>query len=307
MENMFVVIAGTSVVIQADEALAFFLAPLKEFYQGFLNPKGPTTAEITLSYDQCATLRKFTALPTPLLHRRDARSTRIIRQVEERYPLEASVLIGYLNGVLAYNVHSRQGHLHLFRSSGKNFLLGSLHKLLFLFLAIIMAEQDRFMIHGAGLRIGSEGYLFPGVSGAGKSTVAGQVERGAVLSDDAPVVTQNKGVFTIHSSPFSQINLFEPKTVNHHRKTAPLASLIFLKQANHLDLKCRDRRSALAELLREHVHGFEFMEGTVKVRAFRFCCDLCASVPVFDLYFRNDNRFLALLGRQNRLEAARRD
>ena len=94
MENMFVVIAGTSVVIQADEALAFFLAPLKEFYQGFLNPKGPTTAEITLSYDQCATLRKFTALPTPLLHRRDARSTRIIRQVEERYPLEASVLIG---------------------------------------------------------------------------------------------------------------------------------------------------------------------------------------------------------------------
>ena len=308
MKKMILVIAGTSVMIQTDEAIAFFLTPLKEFYRGFLKPRGPTTIEITISYNHLVTLRKFEASPIPLLQKQDGEALQILRHVEKLYPFSNTpLLIGFLNGVLAYNVHSQKGHLHLFRSDGKNFILGSLHKLLFLFMAIIMAEQDKLMIHGAGLRIESEGCLFLGSSGAGKSTVAGHVERESILSDDAPVIAGNSGLYAIHASPFSQVNLFDMKAMNHHRKEASLKRLVFLKQANHLDLERRDKRSALAELLQNHIHGFDLMDRDLRTRAFRFCCDLCASVPAFDLYFQNDDRFLSLFGFQNHLPLARSD
>lgn len=295
MKQMMIIIAGTSFAIQTDEAIAFFLTPLKDFFRGFLKPRGPATAQLTVSYNHLVTLRKFKASPLPLSRKQDRETMKIVRYVEKLYPFsETPLLIGFLNGVLAYNVHSQTGHIYLFRSTGKNFILGSLHKLLFLFMAIIMTEQDKLMIHGAGLRINAEGHLFLGTSGAGKSTVAGHVERENVLSDDAPVITQDGRLFTIHASPFSQVNLFERKAANYHRREAPLTKLIFLNQAAHLDLKLRDRQSALAELLRDHIHGFDLMDRDLKTRAFQFCCDLCASVPAFDLYSQKNNQFLTL-------------
>jgi len=295
MKQMIIVIAGTSIAIQMDEAMAFFLTPLKDFFRGFLKPRGPTAAQLTVSYNHLVTLRKFKTHPIPLSQKQDRETFRTLRHVEKLYPFsETPLLIGFLNGVLAYNIYSQRGHIYLFRSDGKNFILGSLHKLLFLFMAIIMTEQDKLMIHGAGIVIKSNGYLFVGASGAGKSTAAGYVTSGDVLSDDAPVVAKDRGGFTIHASPFSQVNLFERKAANHHQNEAPLTSIMFLKQANHLDLERREKLSALAELLRDHIHGFDLMDRDLKTRAFRFCCDLCASVPAFDLYFQKNNQFLSL-------------
>jgi len=296
MKQMILVIAGTFVAIEMDEAIAFFLTPLKDFFRGFLKQRGKEAIPVTISYNHFVTLRKFKAFPIGLSQEKDRETLRILHHVEKLYPFsDKPLLIGFLNGVLVYNLHSQKGHIYLFRSKGKNFILGSLHKLLFLFIAIVMAEQNKLMIHGAGVSIKSEGCLFLGASGAGKSTVAGYVERDNVLSDDAPAITKDGGLFKIHASPFSQVNLFENKSANHHRKEAPLTKLIFLNQANHTDLNRRDKRSALAELLRNHIHGFDIMDRDLKASVFHFCCDLCGSVPAFDLYFQKNNQFLSLL------------
>lgn len=296
MKKMIVVIAGTSVAIQMDEAIALFLAPLQDFFRGFLRRGGKEAMQVTISYDHFAKLPKFTASPERLPQRNDRKTPGILDYVERSYPLSGTpLLIGFLNGVLAYDVRSRQGHIYLFRSRGKNFILGSLHKLLFLFLAIGMAEQNKLLIHGAGIRIKSEGCLFLGASGAGKSTVAGFAERDQVLADDAPIITREGGSFKIHASPYSQVHLFENKAADHHQKEASLTKLIFLNQANHTDLKRRDNRSALAELLQEHIHGFDIMDGDLKASVFHLCCELSGAVPAFDLYFQKNDQFLSLL------------
>lgn len=296
MKEMILVIAGTSVAIQMDEAIAFFLTPLQDFFRGFLKREGGKTIQVTISYNHFVTLRKFTAVPIRLQQKKDRETLRILHHVERHYPFsDAPLLIGFLNGVLAYNPHSQKGHIYLFRSKGKNFILGSLHKLLFLFIAIILAEQNKLMIHGAGVNIKSEGCLFLGASGAGKSTVAGYAESDNVLSDDAPAITKDGELFKIHASPFSQVNLFEHKSANHHRKEAFLTKLIFLNQANHTALKHRDKGSALAELLRNHIHGFDIMGRDLKASVFHFCCELSGAVPAFDLYFQKNDQFLCLL------------
>jgi hypothetical protein len=297
MEKVTVVIAGTSVVIETDAAIAALLKQLKEFFFGFLKPRGTAGARLTVSYNHRITLAKFPPFPQPLPQTNERETVNIIRHIEESYPLsESSLLIGFLNGVLAYNVHSRTGRICLFRSDGKNFILGSLHKLLFLFQAIILAEEGKLMLHGAGLKLESDGCLFLGMSGRGKTTVAGYVKRESVLSDDAPVITQDGGLFSMHASPFSQVDLFDGKAADHHLKRTPLTRLVFLNQASHLDLQPRHKRSALSELLRDHIHGFDCMDRELKTRAFRFCCDLCASVPAFDLYFQKNRQFLSLFG-----------
>ena len=292
MKKMTVIIAGTSVVIETDEAIATLLGPLNELFRGFLTPRRPATIRLTVSYNHRETFRKFTALPLRLASAKERKS--LMRQVKVRYPFsDAPLVIGFLNGILAYNGYSQRGHIYLFRSSGKNFIIGSLHKLLFLFMAVVLTEQGKLMIHGAGLTLGSEGCLFVGTSGSGKTTVAGYAPREGVLSDDAPVVTRNGGGFTMHASPFSQVDLFDCKAADHHLKEAPLRRLVFLRQANRLELECRDKRSALAELLRAHIHGFDFMDRDLRTRVFQFCGDLCAAVRTFDLHFQKDNRFLS--------------
>ena len=114
------------------------------------------------------------------------------------------------------------------------------------------------------------------------------------MSDDAPVIGRDGGSFTIYASPFSQVDLFSEKAADHHRKEASLARIVFLRQAKRLKLEPRDKQSALAELLRDHIHGFDIMDRDLRVRVFKFCCEMCASVPGFDLHFPKDNSFLSL-------------
>jgi hypothetical protein len=279
-----------------DEAVDFFLTPLQDIFHGFIARGGKTAVRLTVSYNHFVTLRKFKSFPLPLLQDQEREVMRILHHVEKAYPFSgAPILIGFMNGVLAYNTHSQQGYLYLFRSKGKNFIFGSLHKLLFLFTAMVMAEQNKLMIHGAGIKMDSDGCLFLGPSGAGKSTVAEYAGRERVLSDDAPIVANDRGSFTIHASPFSQVNLFERKPITHHRQEALLRKLIFLNKANRTELTPRTRPVALAELVQDHIHGFDVMNRDLRTKAFHFCCELCGAVPAFDLYFAKNDQFLSLL------------
>ena len=298
MKELILVIAGTMMTIKADQEAGLLLPPLKHLFRGFLKKKhSPNDNEVTISlyYEHFVALRKFKAEPIILSTNRDRETTRIINHIARRYPVSGkTLLVGFLNGVLAYNVHSREARIFLFRSRGKNLLIGSLYKLLFVFTAMLMAQQKKLLVHGAGLLIKSKGILFIGASGAGKSTVAGYVPTEDVLSDDATVVEKKGGLFRIHASPFSQVDIFEEKGADRHLKKATLVKIIFLKKAERLALKPRDRHSALAELLSLHIHSFELMDRELKTSAFNFCGDLCASIPSFDLHFQKNDGFLSL-------------
>ncbi len=301
MSRLDLVIAGTLVAVQLDGAMAALQSQLRDIFRGFLAPAGSAAVRLIVSYDHRTAFNQFAANPALITQTED--SVPLLRRVAELYPFDRPLVIGFRNGILAYRVGAQEALLYLFRSEERNILVGSLLKLLFLFLAVVMVERDRLMVHGAGLRLGSEGTLFLGVSGAGKSTVAGYAARNDLLSDDAPMITRNGRSFAIHASPFSQVDLFDRKAADHHRREAPLTRLVFLRQADRLALEPRDKRSVVAELLREHIHGIAVMGGELRGRAFAFCCDLCAAVPGFDLFFQNDAHFLTLFeGQDSRTE-----
>ena len=189
---------------------------------------------------------------------------------------------------------SKDGPIRLpvtFKNQNYGFSVASVYKFLFLYISLILAKQKKLFIHGAGIKKKDSGYLFLGESGAGKTTIAGSVKRGDVFSDDSPVIGREDNLFYIYPSPYSQVDMFEHKRDGRCLKKTELIKLFFLKKSDKLFIKPRDRKTALAEIIKKHIHSFEFMESKSRIAAFDLCYDLCNSLPIYDLYFQKNDKF----------------
>ncbi len=292
MVKLNVSIAGISIEIHMEDCLESLTIPFKKLFGGFLHNKDKSNVILMLSCDPYDTCPELDALPVNLREKNLPEYKEIINKIIAVYPISADALVvGCLNGCLAYNRHSGKGYMLFFRTKGKNYIVSSFYKLMFIFAALIMAEQGKLMIHGAGIVENEAGYLFLGESGAGKTTVSGFSEKKDVLSDDSPAVGRENDYFYIYSSPFSQVNLFGTQVENHYVKKAQLHKIFFLIKCDELFLKKREMKAAMAEILMKHVHAFEFMGGDSRTAAFHFCRDLCDRIPMYDLYFQKNDQF----------------
>ncbi len=292
MEKLILSIADLSIAVCLEEDLEFLIKPFTVIFDGFLGKTGKSKAILNISYDYFNIWPEFGDVPVELRQIDLPECTEFVNTVGSVYQLSKhSVVIGYLNGCLAYNFNSRTGHVIIFRSEKSDMIMGSFLKLLFVFVSLIAAEENKFMVHGAGIDGEGRGYLFLGQSGAGKTTVAGFARKEDVLSDDSPVLGSVNGKFYIYSSPFSQVNLFDKKSKNQRRKRVQLNKLFFLIKGEELSVKKRERRSALAEIMTRHIHGFEFMDKNCRIAAFSFCSDLCSRIPAYDLHFQKNGKY----------------
>jgi hypothetical protein len=204
-------------------------------------------------------------------------------------------VVGFLNGCLFYRQGSGRALCLLFcGKDGGDFLVGSLHKLLFVFLCLAMAEESRFLIHGAAVKNGPDGYIFWGASGAGKTTVASFSARQHVLSDDAPLLMKIRDHYFCCATPFCQLNRAGQDFESLHHLVA-IRRQFFLHKAEALNMMDRAKSEALMEILSRHLHGFRFMNRLLKGKAFHFFYEFCLHTPAQDLYFTKDNRFWELI------------
>jgi hypothetical protein len=78
----------------------------------------------------------------------------------------------------------------------------SFDTLLRLVLLQALSLKNGFLVHACGLGIGNNGYLLPGASGRGKTTLARKSPQSSILSDELVCVRLIKGKPMILSTPF---------------------------------------------------------------------------------------------------------
>jgi len=272
-------------------------------WNGFLVSAGKrrAEAECLVFFDHRKTYpQRFGAAPTVLERMSSPWQTELADRMGRIFPgrlEEATAMIGFLNGCLIFDSRTHQGAIYIFYTPTAIHAQATLAKLVFIFVCMMMAGKNRFLIHGAGIkkRRGQGGYLFVGKSGAGKSTVAALSVGDVILSDDATLIEAEKDGFILHATPFTQTNMHRSRPPRWHLRRERLRRIIFLHQAAETRMEPREGRYACMELLTDHVHCYVLMAPAQRTRALDFCRRLFGLVPAADLYFLREGGFWELV------------
>jgi len=164
--------------------------------------------------------------------------------------------------------------------------------------AAALPLRNGLLLHGAGIRNRGRGCLFLGLSGEGKSTIAGFSDPGAVVSDDAVIVRQTDTGYAMARAPFDQHCPDTAGTSGGGGHDVRIDAGFFLKQDQRVYLEPVSPPEACALILRHHIHYFRYFPRDRVKRAFRRVTGLCRQAPFFRLHFKKEPSFWPLVEKE---------
>ena len=147
-------------------------------------------------------------------------------------------------------------------------------------LMYILAQRGGVLVHAAGIEISGQGFIFPGKSGAGKSTVAKQFAacgQPGLLSDDRMAVRKVDGILRAFGTPWPG----EAKIAVN--KSVPLAGMFFIEHGSKNAIKEINPQAALERLL--PVISVPWYDQETFPKILVFCEELIYRVPAYAFQF----------------------
>lgn len=147
---------------------------------------------------------------------------------------------------------------------------------------ILLLDYDTFLVHAAGLEYDNKGYLFPGKSGTGKTTLASKAKTGGifVLADDCVGLdVKNKVLF---STFFKQ---------SHDFLTVPFERCFFIKHGLRLSKTPISKQEATYRLIQSLPLVFFLKERATPFmgKIIKLANIITSKVPSFELESRLDD------------------
>jgi hypothetical protein len=153
-----------------------------------------------------------------------------------------------------------------------------------LLLMYFLASRRGILTHAAGLVRRGKAYIFPGASGAGKSTFSellAKTKMGKLLSDERMIVREIDGAMQAFGTPWAG-------TAGIARNgNAPLAGIFFLKHgpSNHIEkLAVGDAADRLLPLI-----SIPWYDPDTMAPIIAFAKRLAARVPAYEMHFKPDS------------------
>jgi hypothetical protein len=152
-----------------------------------------------------------------------------------------------------------------------------------LLLMYFLASRRGLLAHAAGMVRKGQAMIFPGHSGAGKSTFAlllAEAKAGKLLSDERMVVRELDGSLQAFGTPWAGTEDIASNGC------APLAGIFFLKHGERNHLRELTAESALECLL--PILSIPWYDPEVMSRIIAFAKHLLAKVPAYEMSFKPD-------------------
>lgn len=183
-----------------------------------------------------------------------------------------------------------KGEFNLIERKGKlkctNYV--NLSNFLRIIYSLILLEESGFLIHASSLIKSRKGYLFPGKSGAGKTTITRISPDAILLTDEVSLVKQVDGEYKLFGTPFwgelaiSGENIFtNVDTIYYPKKDKKN----FLKDLSHIE----SLKMLLPNVL-SYTNDEKFSEELLDI-----CHDFISKTPAYELHFLPDPSFWRLI------------
>ena len=155
--------------------------------------------------------------------------------------------------------------------------------------SIFLAHNGGFLLHAASAIRGERAFLFSGVSGAGKTTIARLAPTDAtLLTDEISYVRREGGQFHAWGTPFTG-ELATPGK----NQAAPLGACYFLEKGPENRIEALSKPDALRKLLRNILFFAKDAESVKLV--FSSAWDFVNEVPIKRLIFTPDQKVWDLI------------
>jgi hypothetical protein len=178
----------------------------------------------------------------------------------------------------AFDLRTRCGHLScVMNPYSVDTLLRIVHSLL-------LAPAAGLLLHASGAVREGRGFVFSGVSGAGKTTMARLAPPGvSLLTDEISYLRSTEGSFRVFGTPFSGELGTQGENIS-----APLAAVYLIEHGARNRFERVPEAVAVRRLLRNTL--FFARESNLVAAVFATVCELARRVPVFRLEFVPDAR-----------------
>lgn len=202
--------------------------------------------------------------------------------LSHRYPsnLNTDVHLTQKNrGVYSINAESFNGKIDLKKNEARVGMQANeniFESLLRILYSVILLPNQGFLIHSLGLKRDGKGYLFPGPSSSGKSTIARGVKDFRVLSDELVAVRRIENSFYLFATPF--IGEFDAQANNI---CAPLERIFFLNR----DLPSACQRQAQLETMINLLGNIFFFTRDLQSNqeVLKLCDELSSQVAAYQM------------------------
>ena len=154
-------------------------------------------------------------------------------------------------------------------------------------LSFFLADNMGGIIHSSGWLHDGQALLFPGVSGAGKSTIARLIKSAtgeAFLSDDRVVLSKHGSQIMASGTPWAGE---EGDALN---MSAPLLGLFFIEKGTANSIKSLSPIESIRRLM--PVLTVPWYDEVRVIKMMDFCDHLLRSVPVFSLTFTKNTALI---------------
>jgi hypothetical protein len=292
------------------------IAHIQDRYRAFVSDKTPDF-EIEMAWKEDVDVAEFLGVPADLLlefHRRSPTGPGSHADTDQDWswwfePGAKSVdskatskpHIAHLDRLILFqrsdfagclDLQARQGR-NVFEQNTEPFAVESFLRISYSFLAV---DRGGLLLHSAGVLRNGRGYIFPGQSGTGKSTIASlATPTETVLSDEMVVVRKGGDGYLVYSTPFYGTNPSAECNI-----AAPLQAAFLPVKDWAVYLKPARSAQALSKLLAGVL--FFSQEPAMTRRLMDIGADIVAHVPFYEMHFRRDGSFWERIAKLEKAE-----